>query len=79
MSQRWNSEQAEEELKVIVDADASFGLLDDMTRQNFDKKQQGLSMLQFFHTWVFYYLYSADHKFIMAILKHKFPFTKLFS
>lgn len=64
---------------MVIDADASFGLLDDMNRQKFDKKQQALSMLQFFHTWVFYYLYSADHKFIMAILKQKFPFTKLFS
>ena len=35
-------------------------------------------MLQFFHTWVFYYLYSADHKFIKAILKQKFPFVSLF-
>lgn len=33
-------------------------------------------MLQFFHTWVFYYLYSADHKFIKAILKQKFPFCQ---
>jgi hypothetical protein len=37
-----------------------------------------LKMLQFFHTWVFYYMYSADHKFIKAILKQKFPFGSLF-
>lgn len=60
----WSSEQENEELKVVVDARDSFNLLDDMTSQNFVKKQKGLSMLQFFHTWVFYYLYSADHKFI---------------
>lgn len=32
--------------------------------------------LQFFHTWVYYYFYSADHKFIKAILKLKFPFAQ---
>lgn len=29
--------------------------------------------------WVFYYLYSADHKFLKAILKQKFPFCSLFA
>jgi len=28
---------------------------------------------------VFYYMYSADHKFIKTILKQKFPFGSLFS
>lgn len=75
LDQQWAAEQAEEELRVVVDR--GFGLLEDMTRQRCDPRQ-GLGLLQFFHTWVFYYLYSADHKFIMALLKHKFPFTKLF-
>lgn len=33
--------------------------------------------LQCYHTWLFYYLYSADYKFIKAIFKMKFPFVKL--
>jgi hypothetical protein len=28
-----------------------------------------LRKMQFFHTWLFYYLYSADHKFMKALLK----------
>ena len=36
--------------------------------------------LSFFHYWIFYYLYSADHKFFKAIFKNKFAFVKyLFS
>ena len=31
-----------------------------------------LRKMQFFHTWLFYYLYSADHKFMKALLKQKF-------
>jgi hypothetical protein len=34
-----------------------------------------LFKLQFFHTWLFYYFYSADHKFLKAIIKGKFPFA----
>ena len=35
--------------------------------------------LQCYHTWLFYYLYSADFKFIKAIfkLKKKFHFVKV--
>ena len=32
--------------------------------------------LQCYHTWLFYYLYSADFKFIKAIFKLKFEFVK---
>ena len=35
--------------------------------------------LKFFHTWVFYYFYCADHKFIKNIFKRKYTFVeKLF-
>jgi hypothetical protein len=34
-------------------------------------------LLKFFHTWVFYYFYCADHKFIKHILKSKFTFGKI--
>ena len=30
-----------------------------------------------YHTWLFYYLYSADYKFIKAVFKLKFPFVKV--
>lgn len=33
--------------------------------------------MQCYHTWLFYYLYSADHKFIKAIFKLKFEFVKV--
>ena len=33
--------------------------------------------LQCYHTWLFYYLYSADYKFIKAIFKLKFQFVKV--
>jgi len=33
--------------------------------------------LQCYHTWLFYYLYSADYKFIKAIFKLKFEFVKV--
>jgi len=36
--------------------------------------------LSFFHYWIFYYLYSADHKFLEAIFKNEFAFVSyLFS
>jgi hypothetical protein len=39
-----------------------------------------LAKLAFFHYWLFYYLYSADHKFLKAIFKNKFAFVNyLFS
>lgn len=31
--------------------------------------------LSFFHYWIFYYLYSADHKFLEAIFKNEFAFV----
>lgn len=36
--------------------------------------------LSFFHYWIFYYLYSADHKFLEAIFRNEFAFVSyLFS
>lgn len=37
--------------------------------------QDLLSRLHFFHIWIFYYLYSADHKLLKAILTKKFTFV----
>ena len=36
-----------------------------------------IAKLQCYHTWLFYYLYSADYKFIKAIFKLKFAFVKV--
>ena len=33
--------------------------------------------LQCYHTWLFYYLYSADFKLLKAIFKLKFSFAKI--
>jgi len=33
--------------------------------------------LKFFHTWVFYYFYCADHKFIKNIFKSKYTFVQM--
>ena len=32
--------------------------------------------LRFFHTWVFYYFYCADHKFIKNVFKGKYTFVQ---
>ena len=41
------------------------------------REQLMAAKLQCYHTWLFYYLYSADYKFIKAIFKLKFAFTKV--
>jgi hypothetical protein len=68
---------------VIISESNSFGLCDDLKKQGRlkkDKKYSNLSLfltkLQFFHTWMFYYLYSADHKFLKAVFKNKFTFVQ---
>ena len=33
--------------------------------------------LQCYHSWLFYYLYSADYKFLKAVLKNKFDFASV--
>jgi hypothetical protein len=35
-----------------------------------------IQKLKFFHTWIFYYFYCADHKFIKHIFKGKFTFVQ---
>ena len=42
----------------------------------YEEVQIFLQKLKFFHTWLFYYFYSADQKFIKNILKSQFKFTK---
>lgn len=74
------SDQQGEVLPVAITREDQFLLLDDMQRQKLDSKkdsqiQTALFKLQFFHTWLFYYFYSADHKLVKAILKGKFPFA----
>lgn len=71
-------EQDKEELLVAIDSKSSFRLWSQQKTQHSEKLLQ-LEKLQFFHVWIFYYLYSADHKFLKAILKQKFPFCSLFS
>lgn len=34
-----------------------------------------LHKLKFFHTWLFFYFYSADQKFIKNLLKSRFDFS----
>jgi hypothetical protein len=41
-------------------------------RKTNDSDKISLRKIQFFHTWLFYYLYSADHKFMKSLLKQKF-------
>ena len=41
---------------------------------NREEAKYKVQLLKFFHTWVFYYFYCADHKFIKHILKSKFTF-----
>lgn len=43
---------------------------------NWEDAAMLIQKLKFFHTWVFYYYYSADHKFINHIIKYKFTFSK---
>jgi hypothetical protein len=57
----------------MIDSKSSFPLWSEVLNQN--RREMDLVKLQFFHVWIFYYLQSADHKFIKAILKHKFPFS----
>ena len=41
--------------------------------------EEQIQRLKFFHTWVFYYFYCADFKFMQHLLKNKFTFSnKLF-
>lgn len=42
-----------------------------------EHEQLMTAKLQCYHTWLFYYLYSADYKFIKAIFKLKFKFIKV--
>ena len=35
-----------------------------------------MQKLRFFHTWTFFYFYSAEHKFLKRLLKGKFTFSQ---
>lgn len=41
------------------------------------REQFMAAKLQCYHMWLFYYLYSADYKFLKAIFKLKFAFVKV--
>lgn len=67
------AKQTTEELQVEIHHNTAFRLFS--LQELSESKEPKLIKLQFFHTWIFYYLYSADHKFLKAILKQKFPFV----
>ena len=50
--------------------------IDVQTPQSMADAKRKVQQLKFFHTWVFYYFYCADHKFIKHLLKNKFTFVK---
>jgi len=54
-----------------------------MLKFDLNKETSGLKQakyrvqqLKFFHTWVFYYFYCADQKFLKHIFKNKFTFVR---
>ena len=53
----------------------------DLERQGLYKSSEQMlelgAKLQCYHSWLFYYLYSADYKFLKAILKNKFDFVSV--
>lgn len=44
-------------------------------RPRFMEVQEFMHKLKFFHTWLFYYFYSADQKFLKNLVKCKFQFS----
>lgn len=48
----------------------------EICQNDMDECRYRIQMLKFFHTWIFYYFYCADHKFIKHVLKNKFSFTE---
>lgn len=48
----------------------------DLKKYNKEEAILRIQKLKFFHTWVFYYFYCADHKLIKNIFKNKFTFVR---
>lgn len=40
------------------------------------EKELRLAKISLFHYWLFYYMYSADHKFLETVINEKFAFSK---
>lgn len=47
----------------------------DFSKETFEKAKYRVQQLKFFHTWVFYYFYCADHKFLKHLFKNAFTFS----
>ena len=75
-------QQPTDALKVSLKREKVFALGTDIQRYVASKPLQAKeyrsvpvtdmchAKLSFFHYWIFFYLYSADHKFLEAIFKH---------
>ena len=78
-AQRTDTEQKEECLTITLRKSDVIWLKDDLHGQS--KMQESQielgAKLQCYHCWLFYYLYSADYKFLKAILKNKFDFVQV--
>ena len=76
---RENLEQTEECLTVVLRKRDVIKIRGDLERQyrGGDSPLELGAKLQCFHSWLFYYLYSADYKFLKAILKNKFDFVSV--
>jgi len=75
--QHQQKEMIELELNKINTLSIDFKVL---CNNSVAKAKEKVQLLKFFHTWVFYYFYCADHKFIKHVLKNKFTFVRtLFS
>lgn len=61
--------------KNLIEIDLNEGINDDPKKAR-EEAILRIQKLKFFHTWIFYYFYCADHKLIKNIFKNKFTFVK---
>jgi hypothetical protein len=78
VEKRQKIELNEECLSIALTKDNCFNVEFPMESKNLrvpDIESVMAAKLQCYHMWLFYYLYSADFKFIKAIFKLKFEFV----
>jgi len=80
MDKRQKVELNEECLSIALTQGNCFNVELPMEFENVamaNKESIMAAKIQCYHMWLFYYLYSADFKFIKAIFKLKFEFVKI--
>lgn len=64
--------QTKDALKVSLLRRQVFRLGDDVGKAS---AEESLAKISLFHYWLFYYMYSADHKFLSSVMSYDFPFV----